>query len=219
MNYDIFISYSRKDTDVANKICNVLNRYGITYFIDRQGIRGGAEFPSVLADAIIDSKLILFLASENSYLSKYTNKEITFALNEKPAGSIIPYIIDGSMLPRNLRLVFSDVNWRTIGDHPIETILIRDLLDVLHKNNSSIDYPVKKENNIRPKSESVSSQIDVFPTGYIITNKCSSCGLCQTMCPVGAISEGDIYHIDPATCIDCGTCASVCPNDAIIPGE
>ena len=54
---------------------------------------------------------------------------------------------------------------------------------------------------------------------YVITDKCISCGTCESVCPVGAISEGDgKYNIDPDTCISCGSCASVCPNDAIIEG-
>ena len=50
---------------------------------------------------------------------------------------------------------------------------------------------------------------------YKITDTCVACGTCQGECPVGAISEGDIYSIDPDTCISCGTCASVCPTGAI----
>ena len=38
---------------------------------------------------------------------------------------------------------------------------------------------------------------------------------CAGECPVGAISEGDIYSIDPEKCIDCGTCAGVCPTGSI----
>ena len=53
---------------------------------------------------------------------------------------------------------------------------------------------------------------------YVITDKCVACGTCLTNCPVEAISEGDIYVIDPDTCIECGTCAEVCPSEAIIPG-
>ena len=54
---------------------------------------------------------------------------------------------------------------------------------------------------------------------YVISGECIACGTCIDECPVGAISEGDIYHIDPETCTECGTCADVCPSEAIHPGE
>ena len=57
MAYDVFISYSRKDTAIADKICKTFDSVGITYFIDRQGIGGGFEFPEVLANAILDRLL------------------------------------------------------------------------------------------------------------------------------------------------------------------
>ncbi len=50
---------------------------------------------------------------------------------------------------------------------------------------------------------------------YKITDACVACGSCEAECPVDAISEGDIYKIDPDTCIDCGACASACPTEAI----
>ena len=53
---------------------------------------------------------------------------------------------------------------------------------------------------------------------YNITDACVKCGSCAENCPVEAISEGEIYKIDPDTCISCGSCASVCPNDAIEEG-
>ena len=46
---------------------------------------------------------------------------------------------------------------------------------------------------------------------------CVACGTCIAECPVGAISEGDVYVIDPDLCIDCGSCAGVCPQEAIAP--
>ena len=52
---------------------------------------------------------------------------------------------------------------------------------------------------------------------YKITDACVACGTCIDECPVGAISEGDIYVIDPDTCVGCGTCAGACPNEAIVP--
>lgn len=49
---------------------------------------------------------------------------------------------------------------------------------------------------------------------YHINTDCIACGACAAECPVSAISEGEIYVIDPDTCIDCGACADVCPVGA-----
>lgn len=141
MKYDVFISYSRKDTAIADKICAAFDRAGITYFIDRQGIGGAYEFPEVLANAILDSKLFLYLASENAYKSKFTNSEITFAFNEKEKNSILPYIIDSSTLPVAQRFIFSAINRRNMKEHPIETVLVPDLLCLLGKHRQSPQKP------------------------------------------------------------------------------
>lgn len=131
MKYDVFISYSRKDTATADKICVALDRAGISYFIDRQGIGGGLEFPKVLAENIIESRIFLLIASNNAYQSKFTTNEIVFAFNKKPKNAILPYIIDNSALPLDLEFVFAGINWRTIGSHPIEPTLVDDLLNLL----------------------------------------------------------------------------------------
>lgn len=134
MKYDVFISYSRKDLVVADKICDVLYKAGVSCFIDRQGIGGGMEFPKVIATAIKESELFLFLASENSYSSKFTTSEITFAFNKKQKNQLLPYVIDSSSLPDELEFVFSCINIRNIKEHPIETTLVEDILDLLGRN-------------------------------------------------------------------------------------
>lgn len=128
-HYDIFISYSRRDTPVADRVCAALDRAGITYFIDRKGIAGGMEFPRQLAYAIVNSSIFLLLASKNSYESPYINNEITFAFNRRR--TMLPYIIDDSEMPLELEFTFAKINWRTISEHPIDTVLVNDLLTLL----------------------------------------------------------------------------------------
>jgi ferredoxin len=52
---------------------------------------------------------------------------------------------------------------------------------------------------------------------YKISDECTACGTCIAECPVEAISEGDIYKIDPEKCSDCAACVDVCPVEAISP--
>lgn len=54
---------------------------------------------------------------------------------------------------------------------------------------------------------------------HVINDDCISCGSCEAVCPVSAISEGDDkFEIDAGTCTDCGACVEVCPVDAIHAG-
>lgn len=57
----------------------------------------------------------------------------------------------------------------------------------------------------------------VNPPGYLITDRCTACGLCPDSCPVGVISKGEIYSIDRYRCLECGRCLEICPEDAIEP--
>ncbi|MBN2302302.1 MAG: 4Fe-4S binding protein [Lentisphaerae bacterium] len=55
---------------------------------------------------------------------------------------------------------------------------------------------------------------------YVISDKCTKCGNCESVCPSNAISEGDSkYVINADNCVDCGLCADECPVEAISPGE
>lgn len=128
MTYDVFISYSRKDSEVANKIYKTLIDNGISCFMDLEGISGGADFPTVLAEAIMSARLMLYLASEHSYASEFTQKELTFAVNNKGSRFIFPLIIDNSELPKNLEFLLSNINWRILSSrYTVENDLPADI--------------------------------------------------------------------------------------------
>ena len=144
--YDIFISYSRKDSAIADEICKAFDRVGITYFIDRKGIGGGNEFPLELATSILNSQVFLLLGSKNSYESKYTNAEIHFAFKKKEQKSILPYILDDTPMPLEIDFILSTINWRKYQEHPINTILVDDVLKLLGRERPT--ELVRKDANI-----------------------------------------------------------------------
>ena len=111
MNYDVFISYSRKDSKVAEEVYSTLSAAGLNCFIDKEGIAAGADFPEVLANRIDESGVFLLLASKNAYQSKFTKNEILHAFKHKRSGCIIPYLIDDTPMPSDLEFLLGNVNW------------------------------------------------------------------------------------------------------------
>lgn len=51
---------------------------------------------------------------------------------------------------------------------------------------------------------------------YVITEKCTACGLCVDECPIESIEVGDPIYIINETCCDFEECVSICPEDAIV---
>lgn len=54
------------------------------------------------------------------------------------------------------------------------------------------------------------------PKGYQISDECIACGTCETVCPEGAVDEGDPFVIRQNNCLQCGNCFEHCPVEAII---
>lgn len=53
---------------------------------------------------------------------------------------------------------------------------------------------------------------------WIDEERCTGCGACIEVCPVGAIALVDgRAHVEEKTCTGCGVCLEVCPDDAIHP--
>ena len=83
MEYDIFISYSRKDFNEVKALYEMLKSRisNINIWVDLTGIESGDEFDEKIITAIDNSKMVIFALSDNSMQSKWAKDEVMYAKN------------------------------------------------------------------------------------------------------------------------------------------
>lgn len=94
MDKDIFISYSRKDTDTIKQIYEWLEKTGYKCWLDVDGIFSGTSYKKIIVDAIKQSKVLLFMSSENSNKSRNVVNEVSIAMEY--GKKVIPVRLDMS---------------------------------------------------------------------------------------------------------------------------
>lgn len=149
MKYDVFISYSRKDyvdnqgnvmeDSPVNRIIQFLDKKNISYWVDKEGIYSGREFVEVLANAIVDSKMVIFVSSKNSNSSIYTTGEVFEAIENKRL--IIPVKIDNSQYNPKFKLLLRPLDF--IDYSKVDAL--SDLLRAIEKEKEIINQKEEEE--------------------------------------------------------------------------
>ena len=149
MKRRIFISYSRKDASLVDSLCDVLQAQGMDLFVDRTGIHGAEDFVNRIAQEISQADLVLFIASCNSYESRYVKKELIYAMDK--GVPILPYLVDDSPLPDSIAFLLGDINQVSMGAMPIDTELAKEVyLASLGKgSHSKIEKESSKSNSTK----------------------------------------------------------------------
>jgi sulfatase modifying factor 1 len=95
----VFISYQRKDADLAASIAVDLLSDGLEVFIDRD-IRPGESWDERLESALASSFAVVALWSENSVTSPWVRRE---AREARERGILCPAILDSCRIPLEFR--------------------------------------------------------------------------------------------------------------------
>lgn len=99
----IFISYSSKDSEIAQFIHDELIKRGVDVFIDYRSIDDGDDFFERIAREVEERDRVLFLVSRHSVTSKWVKIELQHAFeNDRP---ITPIALDDTAIPRPLFFV------------------------------------------------------------------------------------------------------------------
>ena len=126
MKKQIFISYSRYDEEIVFPFINRIEReLGPVCWIDKQGIESGSQFENVIVSAIEDSKVVLFMLSDKSIDSKWTQREVLYAEDE--GKRIVPVVLDGGKLRKWFKFHFGNVDYIDIRDEAQCEKLLEDM--------------------------------------------------------------------------------------------
>lgn len=130
MAREIFISYSRKDKALVHPFVEQINQVlGIDCWIDLKGIESGAKFQRKLMEAIDNCEIVLFMLSDESLASEWTEREVMYA--ERQGKRIIPVVIDGNGLRGWFDFHFGNIDFIDIRSEEQKQKLIHNLRDWL----------------------------------------------------------------------------------------
>lgn len=139
IKHDVFISYSTKNSDIANKICYILEKHNLKCWIAPRNISSGRSYIYEIAEGIRSTKIVVLVYSSYSQQSKYVNNEINMAFsNNKP---ILSFNIDESMPSEDMQYYLKVTQWLPAYPNPedeFETLII----DALKLCDESTDVPV-----------------------------------------------------------------------------
>lgn len=125
--FDIFISYSRKNLDLVKSIKETLEKeIGVRCWMDLNAIESGSpRFSQVLVDGINGCSVFLFMLSEQSQESEYALLELNYARDE--AKHVILVNIDDCRLKGAFKLYYGLTDRISWSNQPQREKLFRDL--------------------------------------------------------------------------------------------
>lgn len=102
----VFISYVHENAEIVQRLCRILQSYGVTVWIDREQIKPGSRWTEAIQDAISEGSFYIACFS-NAYKERsksYMNEELTIAIEElrlRPTDHnwFIPVLLDETKVP------------------------------------------------------------------------------------------------------------------------
>lgn len=124
----VFVSYSRRDKELVDRIVRLMFRAAIHVWIDRENIRAGKTWRVQIVEAIDTCDVFILLLSSNSAASDNVRREIDLAHD---AGRIvIPVMLERVKIPADIRYQLAGlqfINFESLG----YDVAVRQLIDTV----------------------------------------------------------------------------------------
>ncbi|HEY1946975.1 MAG TPA: toll/interleukin-1 receptor domain-containing protein [Bryobacteraceae bacterium] len=105
----LFISYCSEDSAQANRVCEALERGGVTCWIAPRNIPPGQPWPAAIAEAIRGSSGFVLLLSTHTERSRQISREVELA--DRAALPILTFRLEEVAPPRALEYFLTNLQW------------------------------------------------------------------------------------------------------------
>lgn len=162
--YDIFISYSRRDSELVLTVVKQLQKRGFAIWIDKDGIESGDAFKSVIVRAIKNSDVFLFFSSKGSNESPWTVKEVNTAVHLKK--TIIPVRLDDTDYNDSILFDLVGLDFVDLVDEEKRSSALDKLINTLLSKIAPVNLNDIDSKITPPKTL---SNVEGFEVGYDLT--------------------------------------------------
>ena len=109
MSYQVFISYSSHDVDVAKSVRDALEQEGLRCWMAPRDLTGGAHWAEGIVDAIRVCDVLVLIFSRHSNQSEYVANEVCLGVGHNCW--IIPYRVEEILPAGDLQFFLCRSHW------------------------------------------------------------------------------------------------------------
>ena len=149
--YDIFISYSSKNKNLADAVVSRFENSGIKCWYAPRDIMPGQEWVSAIREGLNSAYIFVLIYTEDSNLSRQVMNEVALAFN---AGkTLVPFRLTEEMMNDELEYYLTRVHWLDAVSKPLEAGIdslydyISVILEHLKKGDTLIVKRLQRERN------------------------------------------------------------------------
>lgn len=115
----VFVSYSSRDRERVLGIVRRIEQAGVSVWIDRDGIPGGANYAEEIPKAIEQAKVLVLMCTRNSLSSQDVRSEIGLKW-QYHKGGILPLLLEAASIPQNLHYYLNQCQHLDLADRAAE---------------------------------------------------------------------------------------------------
>lgn len=161
--WDVFISYSTEDKQIADAICHSIENEGIKCWIAPRDVGAGNSYASEIIKAIKNCKIVILVASKYTNKSQHVLNEVNSAVDNNKI--ILPFKIDSENFTEEYGYYLGKTHWIEAFPEPSKhfSTLIKNVGSLLEKSTSIseyIDLSLENERRKRAKEKLIKSSME-----------------------------------------------------------